>query len=71
MPDLESFIVSAKNQEDLKSGIQRKKKKKPVEENDDGEEPENELSALKNAGTKSRPVNGNNGTISNQMSSTM
>lgn len=28
MPDLDSFIVNVKNQENLKSGIQRKKKKK-------------------------------------------
>lgn len=28
MPDLESFLVSAKNQDNVKSGIQRKKKSK-------------------------------------------
>ena len=28
MPDLESFIISSKNQDNLKSGIVRKKKKK-------------------------------------------
>lgn len=35
MPDLESFLISAKNQEDLKSGNQRKKKKKGNEEEDE------------------------------------
>ena len=35
MPDLESFLISAKNQEDLKSGIQRKKKKKGNDEEDE------------------------------------
>ncbi len=35
MPDLDSFLVSAKNQENLKSGIVRKKKKKEDEEDDD------------------------------------
>jgi hypothetical protein len=35
MPDLESFIISAKNQEDLKSGIVRKKKKVEEEEDDE------------------------------------
>jgi hypothetical protein len=37
MPDLESFIISAKNQEDLKSGIIRKKKKKGEEEESEEE----------------------------------
>jgi hypothetical protein len=38
MPDLESFLVSIKNQEDLKSGIKRKKKAKGKEDDLDMEE---------------------------------
>jgi hypothetical protein len=52
MPDLESFIISAKNQEDLKSGIIRKKKKK--REDDESEE---EVTVGKSNGTRSRPGN--------------
>jgi hypothetical protein len=52
MPDLESFIISAKNQEDLKSGIIRKKKKKGEEE-----ESEEEVTVGKQNGTRSRPGN--------------
>jgi hypothetical protein len=54
MPDLESFIISAKNQEDLKSGIQRKKKKKSEEEDDEDDFTE-ELSLIKSSGTRTRP----------------
>lgn len=57
MPDLESFIISAKNQEDLKSGIVRKKKKKG-----DEDESEEEVSFGKSNGTRSRP--GNNSSYS-------
>lgn len=61
MPDLESFLVSAKNQEDLKSGIARKKKKKGGEddEEDDDYDQMIALAIQKNtpAGTKSRPGN--------------
>lgn len=53
MPDLESFVVGAKNQENLKSGIQRKKKRK-VGLSD--EEIEDETNLIKKQGTKSRPT---------------
>ena len=54
MPDLESFLVSSKNQEDLKSGIKRKKSKKGGD--DDLGEADLETSFLKKSGgTKSRP----------------
>jgi hypothetical protein len=46
MPDLESFVVSVKNQENLKSGIKRKKKKKGGK-SDDEEEEVNELQMIK------------------------
>ena len=49
MPDLESFIVSSKNQDNLKSGIKRKKTKKGQEDEFD------EDSSLNKSGTKSRP----------------
>ena len=38
MPDLESFIINAKNQEEIKSTIKRKNKKKGEEEHDVGDE---------------------------------
>lgn len=61
MPDLESFIISAKNQEDLKSGIQRKKKRKIGEACDDNDDDEDFMDFqtsylnMKSQGTKSRP----------------
>ena len=57
MPDLESFIISAKNQEDLKSGIQRKKKKKP-DDDQITEDLDTDMPLIKSSGTRSRPVNG-------------
>ena len=62
MPDLESFLISAKNQEDLKSGIQRKKKKKgDQEENEDDFDIETEVAIQKTqngSGTRTRPSKG-------------
>lgn len=64
MPDIDSFIVSAKNQEDLKSHIKRKKTTKKANSDDDDEDMDeeaflNELSSSKNSvaggGTRSRP----------------
>jgi hypothetical protein len=57
MPDLESFIVSAKNQEDLKSGIKRKRGKKEEEEDGDLES----AYLKKGSGTRSRPGGNNQG----------
>lgn len=57
MPDLESFIVSSKNQEDFKSEIKRKKSKKRGDEDDEDDEiMANESSFNKSTGTRSRPV---------------
>jgi hypothetical protein len=63
MPDLESFLISAKNQEDLKTGIQRKKKKKggDQEEDEDDFDIETEVAIQKTqngSGTRSRPPKG-------------
>ena len=49
MPDFESFIVSAKNQEPVKSGIKRRKK--PAGQSDEEEE---EVS-YPSGGTRTRP----------------
>jgi hypothetical protein len=56
MPDLESFIVSAKNQEGLKSGIKRKKKRGKGD--DEFEEDLDETALLKKKGTRTRPIGG-------------
>lgn len=61
MPDITSFLISAKNQEDLKSGIIRKKNKKKPTEDDDEDDNFEEYSApakQSNSGTRSRPANG-------------
>jgi hypothetical protein len=58
MPDLESFIISAKNQEDLKSGIIRKKKKKG-DEDDDSMEEESIIINQRSNGSRSRPGKNN------------
>lgn len=57
MPDLESFIISSKNQEDFKSDIKRKKSKKRGDEDDDDDEIiVNECSFNKSTGTRNRPA---------------
>ena len=58
MPDLDSFIVSAKNQEEVKSSIKRKKKKKGSEEHDAGDDDDffDMIAVAKpTQGTRSRP----------------
>jgi hypothetical protein len=61
MPDLESFLISAKNQENLSNGVKRGKKKKNGSEDSDDEVMPSKT------GSRSRP--GRNSSTANQKAS--